>query len=759
MQSTRRTRRKQTTGIRPLAAVIAAFAGGGAFAQHAPKTEDASLKEVVVTATRTEAEAQKVPATITRITREDIDRRLPADESDLFKNEPDVAFGRDARRFGATRPNIRGIEDNRVLQLVDGVRLPSFFNGGGPTNFTMNAPLGASPEFLKRVEILRGPASSLYGSDAIGGVVGFLTLDPADLLAAGAGFGARARAAYAGAHEGATATVRGALRSGATEWLLGYTHTQAREFGNRGDADTVSPTRTRPNPQDVRDRGVIAKAVLRAAARHRLALTVEGRDQDADIQVLRLSPALPKVTASDGDDHTQRARASLEWEHRGGWYERLTARLYHQQTDTENFNRQSRTNTSAACSAAAGAGNDCRVEQDFFFEQTATGGGVQIEKALGERQLLVVGVDLARVRTEQSRDARVWNLTTGAFTKSLAGDVFPLRDFAPGSTDTVGVFVQDEMAGLAGGRLTLVAGLRYDWRRLEPEVDALSQAVLAAIGRRAVAQTDGAVSPKLGAAWQFTPALSAYGQIVRGFRAPNYEEVNGHFRNAAQSYGITPNPDLQPETSTGVELGLRWSAEALRAQLAAFDNRYRNFIATAQLACPGDPNCIAGLATTFMTVNLSRVRIYGAEARLAWQPAPGWRVSGVVAHARGSDEATGRPLDSVEPTRYVFALARETQRGGAEAALRAAAAVKRVNDFSGSIFSPWFRPPRYEVLDLAAWWTPAPRLRLALAVNNVFDRKYWLWSDIRLADARNPAGVDFYSQPGRNVAARIEYVF
>lgn len=759
MRSTTRTRRRQTTGTQLLTALVPALACGGALAQTDVRASDAQLKEVVVTATRTEAEVQNVPATITRITREDIDRRLPADEADLFKAEPDVAFGRDARRFGATRPNIRGIEDNRVLQLVDGVRLPSFYNGGGPTNFTMNAPLGPSAEFLKRVEILRGPASSLYGSDAIGGVVGFLTLDPADLLAPDARVGARFRAGYAGAHEGATATALGALRGGATEWLLGYTHTQAREFDNKGNVDTVSATRTRPNPQQVRDRGVLAKAVLRAAARHRLALMIEGRDQDADVQVLRLSSALPKVTASSGDDHTRRARAGLQWEHRGGWYERLTAQLYHQRTDTENFNRERRTNTSATCSAAAGSGNDCRVEQDFFFEQTATGGGVQIEKALGERQLLVFGADLARVRTEQLRDARVWNLTAGTFAKSLVGSSFPLRDFAPGTTDTVGVFAQDEIAGLAGGRLTLVPGLRYDWRRLEPQVDALSQSVLAAIGRQAVVQSDGAVSPKLAASWQFMPALSAYGQIVRGFRAPDYEEVNGHFRNPAGSYGITPNPNLQPETSTGVELGLRYGGAALRAQLAAFDNRYRNFITTERLVCPGDPNCIAGLATTFMAVNRSRVRIYGAEARFSWDIAPGWRARGAVAHARGSDETNGRPLDSVEPTRWLLALAREYQRWGVEATLRAAAAVKRVDDFSGSTFAPWFRPPGYEVLDLAAWFTPAPRLRLALAVNNVFDRKYWFWSDIRLADARNPAGVDFYSQPGRNLAARLEYAF
>ena len=50
-------------------------------------------------------------------------------------------------------------------------------------------------------------------------------------------------------------------------------------------------------------------------------------------------------------------------------------------------------------------------------------------------------------------------------------------------------------------------------------------------------------------------------------------------------------------------------------------------------------------------------------------------------------------------------------------------------------------------------------LNVAVGANNLFDKKYWLWGDIRQADARNPAGVDFYSQPGRNVAARLEQTF
>lgn len=732
--------------------VVAAWTSGAAAETDAP-----TLKNVVVTATRVETEAGKVPATVTTIGRKEIDTRLPADEADLFRNEPDVAFARDLRRFGATRPNIRGIEDTRVIQMVDGVRLPDFRDGGGPTNFTLSAAPSASIEFLKRVEILRGPASSLYGSDAIGGVVGYLTLDPADLLPANEKLAAHARAGYAGVNDGFTGTLIGAGRGESLEWLLGYTRTGASEFDNKGDVNTVATNRTEPNPQDLRDQGLLAKLLLRPASDHKVTLALEGREQDVDIQVLRLSSTLPKVTATNGDDHGRRLRGSLEWEHKpaGGFYDRATVRLYRQESDTSNFNRQLRSDTSSTCSASFGSGNNCAVEQDFFFEQTATGGAVQLEKTVGASHLLTFGADLSRVRTEELRDARVRNLTTGAFFKSLAGENFPLRDFAIGTTDTVGLFVQDEIVGLASGGLTLTPGLRYDRRRLEPEVDALAQAVLSANGKQAVSQTDSAFSPKLAALWQFTPVLAGYGQIVRGFRAPNYEEVNGTFRNTIQNYGISPNPNLKPETSTGVELGLRLNRGGMRGQFAAFDNRYQDFIERVRLTCPGDSNCIAGLGTTFMSVNLSKVRIYGAEIRGGWDFTPGWRLEGALAYARGTNEDSGQPLNSIEPTRLSLALARDAGAWGAETRLRAAADKGRVDDTGGA----WFRPPGYGVVDLSAWWKPAKQARLVLAVNNLFDRKYWLWSDIRQADARNPAGVDFYSQPGRHAAASFEYRF
>lgn len=738
--------------LRPVALLVA-MACTAALANEAP-----ALKEVVVTATRSATEVDDLASTVTSVDRSQMDRSLPMDDADLFKDESDIAFARDLRRHGATRVNIRGIEDNRVVSMVDGVRLGDYYNGGGPTNFTQSASPTAMPDFLKRVEIVRGAASSLYGSDAIGGVVGYVTLDSADLLQGNATTGFRLRGGYSGANAGASQTVLGAFRSGTAEVLLGYSHASGQQVDDMGTADTISTSRTRPIPLKSEDQGVLAKLSVRPATGHKLSAMVEGRDQQVDSDILRLSASLPKVTAVRGEDNVRRVRTSVEWEHTpksAPLYDRLTARLFRQDSATRNYNFQTRTNTSATCSAASGAGSNCYIESDFSVDQSSTGASLQLEKGLesgGVNHLLTYGSDFSRTRVEELRDARIWNKTTGTFTKSLAGENYPLRDFATGKTDTLGLFLQDEISGLADGKLSLTPGVRYDHTNLVPEVDLLAQQVLTGMNRKAVEQTHGAFSPKLGAVWRFDSAVTAYGQVARGFRAPNYSEVNGVFRNTAQQYGITPNPDLKPETSGGVELGLRVNTGGLRSQVSVFDNRYQDFIESVRYTCPGNANCITGTTSTYQSVNLNRVRIYGAEVRTQWDFAPGWTTGASLALAQGTNEESGQPLNSVEPTRLSASLARSFDTWGVEGRLRAASQKDRVDDTGGT----WFRPGGYAVSDVSVWWKINRKAHVTLAVNNVFDKKYWLWSDIRQADATNPVGVDFYGQPGRNVSVAFQ---
>jgi hemoglobin/transferrin/lactoferrin receptor protein len=738
---------------------LASLAIGLVLAASAASAAEEDLKEVVVSATRQESAVDAVPVTATTVDARKIERRLPKDETDLLADDPDLAVARDRRRFGSTTVNIRGIEGNRVLNLVDGIRLPDYYNGGGPSNTTTSDAPGPDLDFLKRVEVVRGPASSLYGSDALGGVVAWFTKDPEDLL------GGRDRAfwyrgAWNGADRGFGNTVAAAAGPASARFLVMVNRRDASELDNQGERDTTGTDRTKPNPQDYESRAVLAKGVWLPGPAHRVVATVERRETQTFTEAKRLSPSLPRVSWVEGDDDAKRTRASLDWTWtpQGAWVDRLHALAYRQDADTLTVSDSRRSNTSATCSAAASGANQCELLQTFSVGQERTGVSLQADKVVEGRRaahLLVAGIDVARARIETIRDTVARNVTTGAVLTSLAGESFPLRDFPPGRTDTFGAFLQDEV-NLADGWFVITPGLRYDRVRLQPDADPLFDARTV---RPAVSKTDSRVSPKLAVLWQASQTLAAYGQWVSGFRAPNYDEVNGSFRNPVQGYGVMPNPSLEPETSRGVELGLRWGEGPFKAALAVYDNRYRDFIDQVILSCPADPDCIAGLRVTYQNVNLSRVRIRGADLRASWEAAPGVRVQASYSRAKGDDEDAGVPLNTVEPARGTLGVTVERARWGAEARVRAASAKTRVNDAELGT-ATYFRPPGYAVADLSAWWQPAKAMRVTLAVANVADRTYYLWSDVRhVGLAASDPGPEFYTQPGRHVSVAFQAEF
>lgn len=722
----------------------------------AAQGQERVLKQVIVTATRQATDIDQVPATISTIGRAALDQRLPHDEAALFADEPDVVVGRDPRRYGATAVNIRGIDGIRVLQQVDGVRLPDYYNGSGPSNITAAIPHGAETEFLQRVEILRGPASSLYGSDALGGVVGYLTLDPADILQGRPSAG-RYRATWRGADASLQNTFYGAFGQESTEGLLAITRRTGQELGNQGANDTRGYGRERPNPMDTELNGVLAKLVLKPGVGHRVAFTLEGQERDNRVETLRLEPSLPKMTASRGSEDNRRDRLGIQWEWKPTaqtWFTRLVLGAYRQDANTRTRTLQTRSDTGATCSASSGTGNTCLVDMDFRFKQQMEGASLQMESAQ-ESHLLTYGIEWNRSRTDQMRDYWITNLTTGGQSKSLAGDTYPLRDFAPGKSETEGLFLQDEIY-LADGRLKLMPGIRYDHIRLQP--DAMSKTA-GNIVLAATPQEHRALSPKFGAIWQMVPDIAWYGQAVRGFRAPNYEEVNGLFYNAAQNYVTLPNGELKPERSLGLEVGARLLAYGGEMKLAVFDNRYDDFIeqvricttsALAPASCPGNTR------SAYQKVNLAKVRIRGIELRGTWPLGPGMTLHGALARANGRDEVRDQPLNSVEPTRLSFALAWNRGQWGGEARLRAAAAKGGVDRSS----TDYYLPGGYTVADLGLWRVLGKGVRIHAGLNNLFDRAYLQWSDVRHAGLTEGApGKAFYTQPGRNASLSLQVDF
>ncbi len=134
-------------------------------------TDATDLDEVVVTATRTARTQDQTLAAVTVIDREQIERLQPLSLPDLLRGLPGISLGNNGGPGKATSLFLRGTESDHTLVLVDGLRLGSATTGGASLQ---DIPL----EQIERIEIVRGPFSSLYGSEAIGGVIQIFTRQP-----------------------------------------------------------------------------------------------------------------------------------------------------------------------------------------------------------------------------------------------------------------------------------------------------------------------------------------------------------------------------------------------------------------------------------------------------------------------------------------------------------------------------------------------------------------------------------------------------
>ncbi|MDP5238348.1 TonB-dependent hemoglobin/transferrin/lactoferrin family receptor [Uliginosibacterium sp. 31-16] len=728
--------------------------------QSAPAADATELKPVVVTATRSQVHANDVAGTVTAVTQKQIEQHGSRSLADALADEPDVSLPSDPRRFGSSHVNIRGIEENRVLMLTDGVRVADF-RSPGTTNYDASNRDIPFVEFLKQVEVVRGPSSSLYGSDAIGGVLGFLTLDPADLLK-GRSFATGGKLGYHSVDNSKRAMAYVATGGDKFQTLLMLGHAKGEESDNQGANDVQGLQRSTPNPLKYEQSNVLGKLVFTPNMAHRFKLTLEHKEGESEIDAQRMgntsatSPnTLTRITTNTGIDSITRDRIVFDHDYTpdASWFDRLGTKLYTQKQTTDNQNFQRRTNTSATCSASTIGTANCSVDQRFKYEQTHTGLNLLQEKSftLGLPQQAIWGADFLRSETEESKTTTWTNLATGVSSNVFIGEVFPKADYPRGHTDQLGLFVQDE---ISFGQFKLTPGLRYDQFKLQPESDPLYNRT---DGRTAVSKDGRHISPKLAALYGMSADWNLYAQYLEGYRGPNYEEVNRYFYNNSQRYALVGNPDLKPETSRSFEIGSKYSGKHWGSQFALYENRYQNFIDSVILPA-GDPNAVVSGGVTFSTYqyqNLSRVVIRGGDWRGYWQATPALRLSAGFAITHGYDQSSGKPLNSIEPKRMNLAAQwTPSEQWGAEWRLRAAAGKDHIDDSSTN----YYRTPGYGVNDLAAWWQVQPKLRVNLALNNVFDKTYYLWSDVRRSgmSASDPS-PEFYTQPGRNIALSVKF--
>ncbi len=696
--------------------------------------------EVVGVADRVIRGVDQTAASVNVIGRDEIERNAAASLRDVLRYEPGVTVESSAGRFGLGDVGIRGIGGNRVLMQVDGIALPDSYRVGRFSSASRNQ---FDLALLRRIEILRGPASALYGSDALGGVVAMSTVEPADFIG-GAGAGAEIGGGYASARDGWTASAVVAGEHSGLQALLGYQRSDGRAVDNQGSVDIVGRGRTAPDPQSASSESLLGKLVYDGQARWRL--TLERNTQQVRTDVLSLNPLSARTVSLLGDDSSERTRASVDVEAPvAAVFSSVRGLVYTQRALTVNDTVDLRALTTRACLSAPGT-ITCRREVRFRFEQTETGASLLAQAEGGGSWLF--GLEGARTDYAESRDGRQTIVDTGEVSGVVGGEPMPTRDFPLTSRDRISAFAQNEQR-LAQDRLDLVAAVRYDSYRTRAEADALFAG--ASAGRSVVDSSESVLSPKLSLLYRATPVLALAARLATGFRAPPPADLNLGLAGLPGGYAVAPNPDLRPERSRGAEVSARGRHPRLQYAVTAFYADYDDLIVSrAALPCPGDPACVPGATATFQSQNIESARIYGVEAEAQYAFDPHWSVRGSLVATRGTDTVRGRPLNSIEPARAVFGLHYDDGRLSGALHLTCTDAKARIDRSGGEIYGP----PSSTVVDLTFGWRWGERVRLSVGVFNVFDRTYWLWPDVR--NVINPgATIDRYTQPGRNASVRL----
>lgn len=727
-----------------------------------------NLQQVTISATRNEQDVSSVPSTVTVQDRQALDRQNVNTLRELVRYEPNVSVGGAGTRASNAGYNIRGIDGDRILTQVDGVEVPdNFFNGP----YAKTRRNYVDPEIVKRVEILRGPASALYGSSAIGGAVSYFTLDPDDIIKPGQDVGARLKTGYSSADDSwlTSGTVAGRVQD--VDGLLHLSQRNGHEMESYDGNNATGLARTGANPEDARTTNVLAKLGWNYGDDNRLGLTYEKFKDDRDVNLKNAvggpftgGRGFNFYRARSGNDTITRERFGIEnrFALDSPIADHIKTRLNYQIAKTD----QTTAEIYQPSRRVLRTRETLYEEKQWVFD-------AQLDKAfsLGETDhQMTYGTTLKQQKVTGSREGAASCLAIGGGCTAIgapspsAGDsVKKSSDFPDPTINTYSLFVQDQ---ITWNKWTFLPAVRYDYTQLKPK---LTQEFLNTVDPNRIYDHSNAektwhrVTPKFGLTYALTDHYTWFGQYAEGFRTPSAKALYGRFENLNEGYTVEPNPNLKPESSKGVETGIRGNFDEGSFDIAVFYNKYRDFI-------DEDASVAGGTVQQFEANNIKHATIKGIEAkgRLnldAFGAPQGLYTQGSVGYTYGRNDDNGEPLNSVNPLKGVFGLGYEQTQYGALVSWTLVKKQNRVdsNTFhapDGSTSAP-FKTPGFGIVDLTGYYKVTNDVTINGGLYNLTDKKYWNWDDVRSYDGVGEAGVtapanlDRLTQPGRNFAINL----
>jgi hemoglobin/transferrin/lactoferrin receptor protein len=703
------------------------------------------LDPLVVVAGKTARPLSEIAAQVTVIDIGDIREGMVEDLDGMLKYEPGLEMETAGTRFGATGINIRGVAGNRVDIEIDGVPARDQFAIGAYSN---GGRALVEIDRIKRVEVLYGPASVMYGSNALGGVVAITTWDPSDLLAASdspAWFGLRA--GYQGSNDSWVGSGVGAWGEGAHGLLA------AASFRNGHELDNQAPADIPADPQDWDSRDFMFRYTYDTAGGNRLRFSADRSEQDVKTSInslLGYGRRFRWTTSMNGDDHDESRRISLDYEFSSGNWQQGTIRVFNLKHDTDQRTYEER----------AEAPQPVKIERRFLYGQDLNGVDFFIFRELDwgrSHHRIGLGTEWIGSDIEELRDGLQTSLLDGSSSNIILGEEMPVRDFPNSRTDKFGIWAQDEIS-FADGRWEVIPALRWDRYNLDPKTDSIWEQDNP--DTEVVSVSESRATPRLGVVFHPSEIWSLYGQYSEGFRAPPFEDANIGFDIPLFGFRAIPNPDLKSETSQGLEFGIRRFSGGSRMSFTLFHTDFDDFIESRALI-GRDPDTGDLI---FQSRNIDKARIRGVDLRFdqdlsAWsENLEGWMVNLAAFWAEGENRVTGEPLNSIAPPQAVLGISWLSRGGDWDIALSGTfTAAKHESDIDQTD-GDRFATPGWTTVDLTAGWRPSHRLEIRAGIFNLADKAYWRWLEVANMEHDDPM-IPLLSRPGRSysLSARFEF--
>lgn len=703
----------------------------------AETTQEKNHKDMgvtVISAKRVEQNLEDVIGSVSVMTAEDLEKQVVTDMNQLFRYDPSVQVTGSVG--GSQNISIRGMGGNRVLMIKDGMRMNEGYGANGLNDIVGRGFIDT--DSLKQVEVAKGASSSLYGSDALSGIVVFTTKDASDYLKDGETLGGSIKAGYSDNSEQSSLGATLALRTGPVDHLLSVSGRKGEEQKNY---------KKDKQPFDIDSQSVLYKSRLHLSDTDSIGFSadlwdqeVEGSRADGLMSYFRGLGQYGYRIASEGQTQNKKTRSfKLNYLSDAGrfFYDHLNVSLY-LNTNQQKENEFGFLDINSTLPPYTAEQRD--MQQKALYKQRTKGFLSSATKRLNGIHELGYGLDVES--TQSQRSVREQRVVLGNPASPNNRDNYTNK-FPKNDIKRYGLYLNDTIS-LLDGRWQIIPGVRFDRYEMDPN---------------GATQTDGTpfksmdknnLSFNLGTLYELTPELNLYAQYGQGFKVPAYDLAYiEHDLTATSTYRYTlvPNGDLSPEKSHTYEIGLRGNSGKLSYNTAVFYNKYKDFLETELISSTTTGSLVHD---TFHYVNIDSVTIKGIEAGLKYDLSEAFSLYGNASWQDGKDDKTGDYIRTISPLSGIVGLGYQDGSWSSDLILNWAKRMNKVN--RGDI-----KTPGHATLDWQIGYNFNDAVKVNLAAFNLLDKKYLKHTSAAgHAESSNLASLQ---EPGRTFNASVSYHF